>query len=50
VEGVGERVTVKVAFAPIGFESFEGKFKEFPIVSGGCIGLSTSAETVGVVV
>ena len=49
MEGVGERVTVKVAFAPIGFEGFEGKLQEFDIVSRRCIGLSTSTEAIGVI-
>jgi hypothetical protein len=48
MQGPGERVTVKVAFAPIGFKGFEGKFQELSIVSGGRVGLSTSTETVGV--
>jgi hypothetical protein len=49
MQGPGERVTVKVTFAPIGFKGFEGKFQKFSVVSGDRVGLSTSAETVGVV-
>jgi hypothetical protein len=49
MEGGGKRVSVKVALAPIGLESFKGQFQKFPVASRGGIGLSTPTKSVCVI-